>query len=85
MLPVLCLALAVADPDRPLVPVATLGKATMICRDHGRIFATPDGKRAVTRRGEWFDLEAGRPVDPPFAMPNGSVVHSILDDGTVVI
>lgn len=85
MFPVLCLALAVADPDRPLVPVATLGKATMICRDHGRIFATPDGKRAVTRHGEWFDLEAGRPISPPFPLPDGSHIHSVLDDGTVVV
>jgi WD40 repeat protein len=85
MVPTVCLALLLSSPDWPLVPVVTLGKATMVCLDYGRIFATPDGKRAITVRGEWFDLKAGRGIDPPFAMPDGAVVHSLLDDGTVVI
>ena len=66
-------------------PVATLGQATMICRDHGRIFATPDGKFAITRRGDWFDLEAGRKIDPPFPLLENAHIHSVLDDGTVVV
>jgi hypothetical protein len=46
------------------MPFATLGNAKMVCGERDRIFASPDGKRAVTSHDEWFDLDAGHPLTP---------------------